>query len=151
MRNIRPVWLILGVLVLVGLGVGITVKLLHKPAQQSGDPAYHVQTKGLTSTPTPLTDNTMTLIKQSVDRVVTTKHGQGTYTATYRNGSYQRMVYPNGAISMSVLIDVAETHETYKFTRTGGDNGPSTTYTHCAPDDQQMVHPSVCKDPAEGY
>lgn len=141
---------LLVIIVLVVSGV-VTYMLLHKEKKPTG-PSYNVNTTGLTKTPTPLPDSTMELIKESVNRVVTTRHGQGAYTAIYRDGSYKRIVYPSGAISMSVLVDVQETKETYIFIRTGGDNATaSTTYTHCAPESDQMVHPSVCKDPAEGY
>lgn len=140
-------------LLLVGGGIAVTLHIWEKPAAQPAKPAYNVTTTGLAKTPTPLPANVITLIEQSVDQVVTSRHGSGKYTATYRDGSYNRVVYPSGAIATSVLIDVKETHETYLFTRTGGDNATaaSTSYIRCAPDSEQMVHPSVCKDPAEGY
>lgn len=113
---------------------------------------YSVTTTNLDKIPAQLSDKTLTLIKQSVDQTVTSRHGKGTYTATYRTGSFQQITYPSGGVAIQLLIDVPETKETYLFTKTGTEYASaSTSEIRCAPANEQMVHPSVCQDPGEGY
>ncbi|GEM_PF-1962486 len=152
----RKLILIILVILFIG-GAGLTVFLqVHKNqaavSKKDTAPTHSVATTGLSKTPVKLPDSVVSLIESSVDTVVTTRHGSGTYTATYRDGSYIRKVYPSGTILTTLLIDVKQTKETYLFTRTGSDDAQaSTSYIYCAPDSQQMVYPSICKDPAEGY
>lgn len=106
-----------------------------------------VKISDLDKTPTKLTDNQMAMVKSYVSSKVVSKHGEGSYTATFRNGSYNRTVTPQGGIITTLLVDVTETKETYLVTWTGGDNATnSTSYVRCAPESDQIVHPSVCKE-----
>jgi hypothetical protein len=106
-----------------------------------------VKVSNLDRTPTKLTDNQAAMIKASVSNMVVTKHGQSSYTATFRDGSYNRTVTSQGGIITTLLVDVAEIKETYLVTWTGGDNATnSTSYVRCAPESDQIVHPSVCKE-----
>lgn len=121
-------------------------------SQQSGAPKTTednspVKVSNLDKTPTKLTDNQTAMVKSYVSDMVVAKHGQGTYTATFRDGSYNRTVTQDGGIITTLLVDVAETQETYLVTWTGGDNATNgTSYVRCAPESDQMVHPSVCKE-----
>lgn len=143
----KQLLIILAIIVLV-VGGGITWAVMRKKATPTvAKPSYSVSVKGMDSTPTPLSDTTKQMVQSYIDAQLTAKHGPGTYQAAIRQGSYKRVITPEGGIITTMLVDVSSTKETYLFTRTGGDNSQyGTSYVRCAPEGQQMVHPSLCKD-----
>lgn len=137
------------VLIIAGVVVYNVLHAKKEPKTESA-PSKSLTVNGLDSTPTPLSDTTKQMIQTYVDAQLTAKHGKGIYTASIRDNSYKRIVTPQGGIVTTLLIDVPSTQETYKFTRTGGDNDQyGTSYVRCAADDQQMVQPSKCKDQSD--
>ena len=95
----------------------------------------------------PVSDLTKSMIQDYLTGTVSAKHGKTAYSAVMRNGSYSRTVTPDGGIITTVLVDVLPFKETYLFYRTGSDSSQySTAQLRCAPEADQLVHPSVCKD-----
>lgn len=146
--NTKKIVITTSLLLLLAGGSVLAYFLLHKPAKKA--PATQQptsQVSGLDSTPTPLSNDTKSMVQTYVDTTLETKHGKGEYPASFRAGSYKRVVTPDGGIIMTLLVDVPQTKETYLFTKTGADNSPiGTSYLRCAPEADQLVHPSVCKD-----
>lgn len=109
--------------------------------------SYAAEVKNLESPKLKLTEAQKTMIKSYISSTLVAKYGEGKYEATYREGSYIRTVTPEGGIISNALIDVAAKKETYRVTWTGGDNDPyGTSYVRCAPESDQLVHPSICKE-----
>lgn len=140
------------VIILILVITAISIGAFWFVSQQSDTPKIAednspVKVSNLDKTPTKLTDNQTAMVKSYVSNMVVTKHGEGNYTATFRDGSYNRTVTSQGGIITTLLVDVVETKETYLVTWTGGDNATnSTSYVRCAPESDQIVHPSVCKE-----
>ena len=95
----------------------------------------------------PISDVTKTMIQTYLTGTVSAKHGKTAYSAVARNGSYSRTVTPDGGVLTTVLVDVLPFKETYLFYRTGSDSSQyGTAQLRCAPEADQLAHPSVCKD-----
>jgi hypothetical protein len=95
----------------------------------------------------PLPDTTIQMVESYINSAMTAKHKNSTYTAKVRSGSYNQTVTPEGGTITSLLVDVMPFKETYSFYRTSGSDPQfSTSSLRCAPEAQQIVHPSVCKD-----
>lgn len=146
----KPLLITLAIALLIGGSIGGWILTQPKQSTTPADTTYPVAVTKLDKTPKQLTDAQLAMIKSYVSATVTAKHGEGSYDATYREGSYKRTVTPQGGIITTVLIDVASTKETYLVTWTGGDNDRnSTSYVRCAPEADQYTHPSACKELAD--
>lgn len=138
------------IVILMLIGGAIAYNALHPKKV----PAVKVTTtasssiKGLdVSKNFPISDVTKKMIETYLNGTVGAKHGKATYSAVAREGSYNRTVTPDGGIITTVLIDVQPFKETYLFYRTGSDSSQySTSQLRCAPEAEQIVHPSKCKD-----
>lgn len=144
------------IIILLILAIGAAALWLLKsttPPKASTEEktSYPVEIGNLETSGLQLSETRMTMIKSYVSSAVTAKHGEeGVYQATYRQKSYKRLVTPQGTIVNTVLVDVASTKETYLVTWTGGENDShGTSYIRCAPEADQFVHPSVCKELAD--
>ena len=145
--RLKNILIILVILLIIGGAVVIWLVSQSEKKTQSTTDSYSVEVKNLESSDLTLTDAQKTMVKTYVSSTVTAKHGEGEYEATYREGSYKRTVNPQGGIINTALVDVSSPKETYLVTWTGGDNDPyGTSYVRCAPETDQLVHPSICKE-----
>lgn len=78
------------------------------------------------------------------------RYGVGSYTIVLREQSYHHDVAPDNTATTTILLDIPEKKITYLYTqiKSGVDSTYDTLYLRCAPEDQQLVHPSVCRDGA---
>jgi hypothetical protein len=88
-------------------------------------------------------------LKQKVinntEKIMIRKHGEGTYTATVREGSYKREADQYGVLITNMLIDISETKETYHYSQMGGDDSSrAVEQLVCAVEADQAAHPSTC-------
>jgi hypothetical protein len=145
--RLRNILILFAVLLIIGGAVAAWMLIQSEKKPQSTTDSYPVEVKNLESSDLSLTDAQKTMVKSYVSSTVTAKHGEGEYEATYREGSYKRTVNAQGGIINTALVDVNTPKETYLVTWTGGDNDPyGTSYVRCAPEADQIVHPSTCKE-----
>lgn len=140
--------LIAFILLTIAVGATVAIAVMNQQSKTpSPSDSYAADVKNLESPSLKLTDSKKKMIKSYVSSTLVAKYGEGTYDATYREGSYLRTVTPQGGIISTALIDVPAKKETYLVTWTGGDNDPyGTSYVRCAPESDQLVHPSTCKE-----
>ena len=144
----RKFIIIIVILILVGAGVVAWAALRPRETPpEANEPTYAATISNLDTTSTNLPQKRIDMIKNYVSAMVVAKYGDGKYDAVYRDGSYKRTVTPQGGIVSTALIDVTTTKETYLVTWTGGENDThGTSYARCAPEADQLVQPSVCKE-----
>lgn len=145
----KAILVILALLVLGGTGIGIYSYLQHSKAQKETkqeikkEPIKGVDSLSISSD-----------IKDAINRyatgTLTAVYGKGTYDISVRDNSYQRSVTPEGSVVTEVLLDVPEKKSTYLYTQVTSGVNPAygTSYLRCAPESEQLVKPSVCKDVA---
>jgi hypothetical protein len=138
----RKQLLLIGLLIAILVAGFIIYKAATPPKQIINKPQMTIIQP---SSSAPLSKTSIQQINDNITKLLTTKHGAGAYTAKIRDKTYTHEVTPQGTIIVQVLIDVPQLNETYIYINIGNNNN-ATAQIYCAPEADQLVHPSVCKE-----
>jgi len=96
----------------------------------------------------PLSLEAKNAITHDAAEALQNRYGVASYTIVLREQSYRHDVAPDNTATTTILLDIPEKKITYLYTqiKSGVDSAYDTLYLRCAPEDQQLVHPSVCQD-----